>query len=205
MLTKPHFAIPEIKARADIHEVWSALGGNTLRRGRGRAFWRGADGFNVSLDARQGLWYDHAAADGGDVITLVMRARQCDFRAAVAWLADFVGVQVPPDAGTHGEYSPDRAWQADLQLAEWWRTAAIRLAELDLETLSDCDPRRSVPTALLAALSLGPTTLVAEYRRARTEDPKLTAGVVHAGRRAEVRLQRRVAQFLAEMADNAEA
>ena len=55
--------IAEIKRRADIRDVWSALGGPELRGNRGQAFWRGGDGYSVALDFEKGLWHDHRDGD----------------------------------------------------------------------------------------------------------------------------------------------
>ncbi|MBM3756930.1 MAG: hypothetical protein FJW38_23470 [Acidobacteria bacterium] len=73
-------------------EVWAALGGGPLRAGRGRAFWRGGDGFNVSIDAERRRWYDHARAEGGGILRLVETALGVNRRAALAWLGDNFGV-----------------------------------------------------------------------------------------------------------------
>ncbi len=87
-------SIAEIKARANIQHVWAALGGGELRGNRGQAFWRGGDGYSVALDPKRGLWHDFVAGEGGDVIALVEQVRECDFKAAAAWLADFTGMDL---------------------------------------------------------------------------------------------------------------
>lgn len=57
--------------RASIIDVWAALGGGPLRHGRGVAFWRGGDGFNVSLDESCGVYFDHAHGEGGGILRLI--------------------------------------------------------------------------------------------------------------------------------------
>src|SRR5262245_1949825 len=102
--------IAEIRNRADIRDVWAALGGGELRHGRGRAFWREGDGYNVSVDAGKGVWFDFVANVGGDVFALVQVVQGCDFKQALAWLAEFTGVALngsreSPDVG-----GIDTAW-----------------------------------------------------------------------------------------------
>ena len=83
---------PEILARANIAEVWHAVGGGPLRKGRGQAFWRNGDGWNVHLDLERGRWYDFAHGEGGGILRLIEVGLPCDRRMAVQWLADFVGL-----------------------------------------------------------------------------------------------------------------
>ncbi|MBK9165834.1 MAG: hypothetical protein IPM24_00010 [Bryobacterales bacterium] len=66
--------------------AWRDLGGGPLRHGRGRAFWRGGDGWNISLDPQHGRWYDHAHGEGGGVLRLVQTVLGCDKAGALAWL-----------------------------------------------------------------------------------------------------------------------
>lgn len=84
----------EILERACISDVWAALGGGPLRHGRGRAFWRGGNGYNVSLDERRGLWFDHARGKGSGILELIETALGCDRRSAIEWLANHLGVQL---------------------------------------------------------------------------------------------------------------
>ena len=48
----------EVLNRLKISDVYQALGGPKLRHNRGPAFWRGGDGFNVSLEDPRGVWHD---------------------------------------------------------------------------------------------------------------------------------------------------
>jgi hypothetical protein len=83
----------EICALRPISEVWQALGGDPLKHGRARAFWR--DGSNnpqaVSLSDDKGAWYDHRDNVGGGVLDLVQRVRGCTRSDALKWLADLNG------------------------------------------------------------------------------------------------------------------
>lgn len=78
----------EILGRVRISDVWCGLGGGPLRARRGRAFWRKGDGLNVSLNDEKGVFYDFPPGKGGGILDLVQKARGCDRKAAVQWLAD---------------------------------------------------------------------------------------------------------------------
>ena len=54
----------ELLERASITDVWTALGGGDLRHGRGVAFWRAGDGYNVSVNEAKGTWHETATAQG---------------------------------------------------------------------------------------------------------------------------------------------
>ena len=49
-------ATRDVLSRVTLPQVWAALGGGEIRHQRGKAFWRGGDGWNVSLDFGRGLW-----------------------------------------------------------------------------------------------------------------------------------------------------
>lgn len=70
-----------------IYTVWAALGGGPLQYGRGRAFWRRGDGWNVSVNESKGVWRDFVTGEGGGILDLVCIARDCDRREAYGWLA----------------------------------------------------------------------------------------------------------------------
>jgi hypothetical protein len=189
--------VQQIKARAHIAEVWSALGGGQLRKCRGRAWWRGGDGHNVALYAHTDTWFDFATGDGGDVIALVEAVRQCGFREAIEWLADFVGV--PLSGGSNGAahvhaYDPDR--DGDLERATFWSILIRMFAEDALASLEPWDPQRRVYAALLTAIDLGDESLLDEYRSWRWSHPQLTAAMVRAGRVANARKQARLARWI---------
>jgi hypothetical protein len=190
----PQFDIPEIKRRADICEVWAALGGRKLRRLRGQAWWRGGDGYSVSLDAQRGLWHDHVTGDGGDVVTLVRVVRGCGFIEAADWLAHHTGVRVSEWIRDHGE--TDNDWPTDLKWAEYWAITAEMLAEDALASLPYWHPERRDLTVLITTINLGGAALVDEYRQWRRRNPKLTSFLAHAGQRSDARIQRRLALWL---------
>jgi hypothetical protein len=80
--------------RSDIGAVWRALGGGELRHGRGRAFWRDGDGYNVALDDTTGYWRDFAWGEGGGIIALIERALGCSRTKAWQWLTAHHGVEL---------------------------------------------------------------------------------------------------------------
>lgn len=101
----------------------------------------------------------------------------------------------PRRGGSPGEPAdPDRA--ADLERARYWAQTAAMLAEWLLETLNSTDPARRPLTGLVRALALGDEAVLAEYRAFRARAPGLVAGLVHAGRRSDARLQRRLAEWI---------
>jgi hypothetical protein len=191
--------IAEIKELADIRHVYRALGGPKLRGKRGPAFWRGGTHFSVSLDPCKGLWCDHAAGEGGDVVALVRRVRECGFLEAAAWLAEHTGVRV--SAWTRQDRGGDNDWPTDLRFATWWAAAAAVLADEALECLPWWSLERREPTALLKEIRQGGAALVDEYREWRRRFPALTAAMTKAGRRGEARVQRRLAVWLRGMVD----
>ena len=194
-------SIAELKQRADIREVWAALGGGELRHGRGQAFWRGGDGYNVALDAGKGVWFDHRDNVGGDVVALVQTVRGCDFREACAWLADFTGMGASELSVRTDIRSELSDWAADLRWATFWKFAAEALAEECLERLPSWSPDRYPLTELLRVLRLGESSLIAEFRAWRKHSPQLTAAMAHAGRRHDARTQRRLAMWLRKFSD----
>jgi hypothetical protein len=193
-------SITEIKRRADIREVWAALGG-ALRGNRGQAFWRKGDGFSVSLDSQRGLWHDFVSGDGGDAVSLVETVRGCAFRDAVEWLADFAGVRV-----THGQHDvADNDWRSDLRDATWWSMSAVILAEDALAGADLGDPARYDLTAFVARIRLGDAALVAEFRAWRKRHPNLTHAMTRAGNMHDARVQRRLARWIVRAYGETEA
>ena len=99
----------------DIEAIWTALGGAPLRHGRGKAFWRDGDGFNVSVNADRNIYYDHRDGVGGGVLDLIRAVLDCDKRAAIHWLADQQGVTLDDNRLTPSER---RAWAQKRARAE---------------------------------------------------------------------------------------
>ena len=125
----------EIIDRASIAEVWAALGGGDLRRGRGKAFWRGGDGLNVSINGTRGVFFDHARAEGGGMLHLIETALGCDRKTALHWLAAHQGVELndrrvlTPDERRQYAQRRGRAESAAADLTTWRRDTLQRLRD----------------------------------------------------------------------------
>jgi len=77
-------------------ELARELGGQPRKAGsswRCPCFLHGGDGPNLVLSPEVGLWHCLSSCGGGDAIAMVMRARSLDFLGALAWLAEWAGVQ----------------------------------------------------------------------------------------------------------------
>jgi hypothetical protein len=175
------------------------MGGGELRRGRGRAWWRDGDGWNVALDDRRGCWYDHRDGIGGGVLDLVVHVRGGTRQDALRWLADLTGVALdgrPPDRISAREFAEAGRIRRD---ALYFADAARVMAEGVLEVLSPTAPERAIHTALLIALRVSPE---AEYRAWLENSPTWAAALVDAGRERAKRLQMALARYLlAKVAD----
>lgn len=75
-----------------ILDVWSALGGGPLQGRRGKALWRGGDGFCVALDPERNVFFDHRDGRGGGILELAEVALGCDRRTALEWLETNCGL-----------------------------------------------------------------------------------------------------------------
>jgi hypothetical protein len=186
--------ITELKRAADIREIWVALGGGELRGNRGQAFWRGGDGYNVSLDVERGIWHDFVSGAGGDVIALIQAVQQSGFKEAVAWLANCFGINTPEQKSKAGLI--DSNWTTDLKWAKWWSITAEAMAETTLESLPVDDPERRGLTEMLRGIRLSSESLVNEYREWRRRYPELTMAMTRAGQLSDARLQRRLAHWI---------
>ena len=200
---KSEIELSEIKRRLGIREVWRALGGGRLIGGRGQAFWRDGAGYNVALDQKKGLWYDHARSEGGDAIDLVRRAEGLSFTGALRRLAELGGMEAPQAAVIEWR-AAQASWRADLEEALDWKIAATRMAELALDQMPlyrdwgepGTDPDRGPLTRLLRVIRLGEQSLVDEYRAWRTADPVFVYAMIQASRRRNSRVQAKLAEFL---------
>jgi len=80
-----------------ISEILSALGARVQRR-RASGICHGSDTPGViSYDDRRGIYYCHRCGHGGDVIELVRRTRDLDYRGACQWLGITPGRPMAPD------------------------------------------------------------------------------------------------------------
>jgi len=84
--------VDEILSHITITAVAESLGLKVKMR-RCQATWRPkADGWNVSLNDAKGVWFDHARGEGGGVLDLVVRIRDCTRLDALQWLSYLTGV-----------------------------------------------------------------------------------------------------------------
>jgi hypothetical protein len=88
--------------------------------------------------------------------------------------------------------------QRKMRAAEFFRIAAVSVAEQTLDELPEAIPERYVPTQLLLDLRAAQgSALLAIYREFRAREPRLTAALVYAGERIWQRLCERLARFVA--------
>jgi hypothetical protein len=177
-------------ARVRISELWGALGGGPLRHGRGRAFWRKGDGYNVSLDDAKAAWYDFRDGIGGGLLDLVEKARDCDRKAALKWLAGFCGVALDSKPLTPAE---GQLWArakcegpALARRAGWWLWA--RKAQLDERKAAAVTTDHVDVDALAAAAqehyrlqTASAAGVIAAYRKFLVEHPADCARLTAAG------------------------
>src|SRR4051812_6228841 len=78
-------------------DLWSMLGGEPLRNRRGRAFWRGGSGLNVSVSESTGTWFDHVDNVGGGVLDLIAKVNGSTRAEALKWLAGAYGSELDGD------------------------------------------------------------------------------------------------------------
>ncbi len=119
--------VEEIRERADILEIC----GESVRLKRTGRTWRGpcplhgGEGPNFSVDPVRGIFKCFVCGEGGDVFAFVMKQSGLDFPAAIRYVAEKVGIEVPDaDSAREGPWLHIRealafaaAWFAD-QLAD---------------------------------------------------------------------------------------
>ena len=121
--------------RSSITEVWHALGGGPLRRGRAQAFWRNGDSDNVALDEDRSIWFDHAHRKGGGILDLIQTVLGCGRQDALHWLADHLGITLDdrqPLASDERRVHAQRrtcAESAAADLTAWRRRLLRRMGE----------------------------------------------------------------------------
>src|SRR5215469_13255332 len=89
-----------------------------------------------TLAYREHVWHCHRCHAGGSVYDLVMQAQQCDFRSALAYVADLAGVKLD-DHRQHG-----KDWRHEMAERERQREridgAAEKLARMERELRLEC-------------------------------------------------------------------
>jgi hypothetical protein len=114
-----------------ILDVWRGLGGADLRHGRGRAFWRGGNGYNVSVDTDKNAWFDFVANIGGGSLRLVEVALGADRPAALSWLSEHGFIERNDwTVAERREYARRRAQAERLtEVADHWQRGAVHELE----------------------------------------------------------------------------
>jgi len=104
---------------AQAGEVAEALLGRPSGRSGHELRWGRRGSLSVAIRGpKRGLWRDHEADEGGDLISLIRRERGGDFAAAVAWARAWLGLGDAADRPTHTpRLRPSREAQ-DAELAE---------------------------------------------------------------------------------------
>jgi hypothetical protein len=195
-----------------ISEVWEALGGEKLRHGRGKAFWRGGDSPNaISLSDSKNTFYDHVETHGGGVLDLIALVNGGSRQDALKWLAQFTGTALddrPLSPEDRARYARERQQlEHDLPDARYWRLAAIALAEETLtveksrlfdptEGPADLESIRGLTGMISRLEAAGDRMLVAEYGRWRDRQPGITWGMVRAARERERVAAQALCRFL---------
>jgi hypothetical protein len=87
---------PRAGLRLRAAEVAEALRGPPSYRSRSEFRWGRKGSLSLAIAGeRAGLWHDHEAGTGGDLLALVMRERGCGFRDAVAWARAWTNTPPP--------------------------------------------------------------------------------------------------------------
>lgn len=170
--------------------VWERLGGGEIRHGRGRAFWRGSDAWNVSLDLQRNRWHHFPTGTGGGPLQLVEVALPADRRRALDWLQAERFIEsrrfTPGERRRYAQALADARAQARLALA--WINE--RLLELDLAKSAavDCASDRMDVDALAAAAAehfhlsqLDAPGVMRAWHAARLADPAETMRLERGG------------------------
>lgn len=175
----------DLVAAASITNIWTALGGAPLRHGRGRAFWRDGDGYNVSLSDDKGAWHDFATGEGGGVLDLVQRVLGGSRKAAAAWLAEIQGQTLDGPRSDQGRRT-QRALLPDLAVnIEHWRnalTAELEDDKRDALTHGDWFGLAHASAWLHRIQNGAPESIIAEFQTMQTADPKRAENLIEAGR-----------------------
>jgi hypothetical protein len=185
-------AAGQLIGRVRISEVWSALGGASLRHGRGRAFWRDGDGHNVSLSDEKGVWHDFATGEGGGVLDLVQHVRGGSRSDALRFVADLVGVLLndgPLSPERKKTYGVHRRQAGDLaQECAWWAQALIEKLEhlkAGAYDRGDFDVLAWAGRELYQIQQAKPSGLMVRFVKALREDRENTLALIEIGRQDE--------------------
>lgn len=173
------------------------------KRWRGRCPIHRGKQDSFSVNPAIGLWRCWSECGrGGDTIGLEMALTGATWREAVAEVERIIGRVLLDRPATRGERRAlaerREREQLEMRAAEFFRIAAIRMAEHLLDDLPEAVPERFGPTQLLLSLrNADRSALLTVYNDYRAWEPRLAAALVFAGERAWQRMCTRLARFVA--------
>lgn len=184
-------------ASLQLLDIWSALGGAPLRGKRGKAFWRGGDGYSIALDTAKSIWFDHRDARGGGVLALIETALGCDRRAALHWLEGegFIETRtLTHEQRREHARRRDTAGTVALDIARWRDALTVELNARKLAAVeAEDDGALAHVASLCNVLENGaPEVIVRQFIRHQANAPADWARLIAAGQDRE-REARRIA------------
>ncbi len=166
--------------------AWERLGGGPLRGGRGIAWWRDGDSFNITVNPEKNVWFDHARGVGGGVLELVRTVLDCDKASAVRWLCEEGFIEDSSASRTEVRKRAQR--EATLQLEaeniKWWRrgfVAKLEAAKADAISRDD-ELALAISARELFLMETDGAAVVARYRKHLAVDPAGAARLIQSGR-----------------------
>jgi hypothetical protein len=194
-----------------ISNVWAALGGGELRRGRAVAFYRGGDDYNVALNDKIGAWRDFVTGDHGGILDLIIHVRGGSRGEAARWLADMRGVTLdnsPWSQEDRRRYAERRrvASVTAGDIAHWRDVLIPELNARKLAAVEAGDFKALGPAAKLChVLECGsPEEIAREFIKHRARNPKDTERLITEGRERDLEAQRTTAECVLLLASAAE-
>jgi hypothetical protein len=173
------------------------------KRWRGRCPIHRGKRDSFSVDPETGLWRCWSdCGRGGNIIALEIALTGAAWREAVAEVERIIGrvlLDLPATRTERRVFAERRERELrEIRAAEFFRIAAISVAEQILEELPEAVPERFGPTQLLLSLrSADSAALLTVYNDYRAREPRLAAALVFAGERAWQRMCTRLARFVA--------
>lgn len=179
-----------------ILEVWRALGGPELRRGRAPAFWRSGDNPQaIAVHAEKGCWYDYRDSVGGGVLQLVQHVKGCDQSGALRWL-QYQGLiesrTLPRVQRRAYEQCRDAARTFTDEIGHWKSAYVQQLNRIKLAADESGNAAvMAIAAPLCHVLENGPPDdIIREFSRHRDADPAEVARLVVEGEDDEDHSQR---------------
>src|SRR5439155_18336422 len=100
---------------------------------RGIGFWRLGDGENIKLDDHTGTYFDFARGEGGGILALIQKVRECSKQEALRWLADMAGIPFSTDRRRRQDTAP--IW---MQAKVWgWQRECLASLEQNRRAFSE--------------------------------------------------------------------